>query len=83
MIKIIELFYLNCINKNKYSRELFENRENNFNFHKKSKSIFNIVCLIFLLVARHLYIKSLLGCDGDEFICILNNGMKYIFDDIY
>ena len=83
MIKIIELFYLNCINKNKYSRELFENRENIFNDHKKSKSIFNIVCLIFLLVARHLYIKSLLGCDGDEFICILNNGMKYIFDDIY
>ena len=37
-----------------------------------SKVTFNILALVFLLVARHLYIKSLLGCDGDEFKCVLN-----------
>ena len=46
------------------------------------KIILNISSLIFLFVGRKLYIKSLKGCDGDEFSCIISN-MKYIFDDIF
>ena len=48
-----------------------------------SKIFFNVLALVFLFVARKLYIKSLLGCDGDEFKCIINSSMKYILDDIY
>ena len=38
---------------------------------------------MFLLAARKFYIKSLKGCDGDEFKCVINSSMKYILDDIY
>ena len=48
-----------------------------------SKVTFNILALVFLLVARHLYIKSLLGCDGDEFKCVLKRGITYIVKDMY
>jgi hypothetical protein len=36
-----------------------------------------------LIIAKHLYIKSLKGCKGDEFICVINNNLTYILDDIY
>ena len=38
---------------------------------------------MFLIIARNLYIKSLTGCDGEEFKCVINNNLKYILDDIY
>ena len=71
-------------NNNKYNRYKFINLFNLifklFNlFHIK---IFNICTLIFLLKGRYLYIKSLNGCNGNEFSC-LNIGIKYIIDDIY
>ena len=60
------------------------------NFFKKIytyKNIFllftNIIAFIFLIIAKHLYIKSLKGCKGDEFICVINNNLTYILDDIY
>ena len=37
----------------------------------------------FLIIGRNFYIKSLKGCDGDEFKCVINSSMKYILDDIY
>ena len=51
-------------------------------FNRFYKNIFNICTLIFLLIGRYLYIKSLRGCNGNEFSC-LNIGIKYIIDDIY
>ena len=52
--------------------------------HKNILLLFtNILAFIFLIVARHLYIKSLKGCKGDEFICVINNSLNYILDDIY
>lgn len=45
--------------------------------------ISNIIALIILFNARKLYIKSLLGCNGDESVCVLNSNLKYILDDIY
>ena len=50
---------------------------------KYLRNLFNILSLVFLFAGRNLYIKSLKGCDGDEFKCILNTDMKYILDDIY
>ena len=47
------------------------------------KILLNILAFFFLLIGRNLYIKSLLGCDGEEFKCVINNNMKYILDDIY
>ena len=48
-----------------------------------NKNLLNLISLFFLFNARKLYIKSLLGCNGDEGICVLNNNLKYILDDIY
>ena len=48
-----------------------------------SENIFNILAFIFLFVARYFYIKSLLGCNGEEFDCIIKSGIKYILDDIF
>ena len=45
--------------------------------------ISNLIALITLFTARKYYIKSLLGCNGDEGTCVLNNNIKYILDDIY
>ena len=60
------------------------------NFFKRKytyKNIFllftNIIAFIFLIIAKHLYIKSLKGCNGDEFKCVINNNLTYILDDIY
>ena len=47
------------------------------------KYITNSIGLFLLFIARKYYIKSLLGCDGDEGKCILNNNLKYILSDIY
>ena len=44
--------------------------------------IFNVMALIFLYIGTNLYIKSLKGCNGDEFSCI-NYSLQYIYDDIY
>ena len=75
---------LNFINNGKgYSRELFQKKKKNFVHLNISRIIFNITSLIFLFIARNFYIKSLIGCDGEEFKCILNSNMKYILDDIY
>jgi len=80
-------------NKNNYILK-FSNRENGYstlffkskNYLKLSllfKVVFNILAFVFLIIARNLYIKSLLGCNGDEFKCVINSDMKYILDDIY
>ena len=75
---------INKYNYNKYIRYKFINWFNLIFkllqlFHIK---IFNICTLILLLRGRYLYIKSLNGCDGNEFSC-LNIGINYIIDDIY
>ena len=43
--------------------------------------ISEIISLILLIYARAFYVKSLFGCDGDEFKCVVIN-IKYIFEDI-
>lgn len=40
-----------------------------------------IIGLVLLLIGRNFYIKSLKGCDGDEFKCVAIN-INYIYDDI-
>ena len=75
------------------SKLIYERKSEFFpkkNFFKKIytyKNIFllftNIIAFIFLIIAKHLYIKSLKGCKGDEFICVINNNLTYILDDIY
>ena len=47
---------------------------------KKLFLIREIIGLIILLIARFFYIKSLKGCNGDEFSCLGN--IQYIIDDI-
>ena len=84
MFIIKKLFLLtNFYNKNKYSSLSSPNKKVSFLSSSISKIVFNILAFIFLLNARYLYIKSLFGCDGDEFKCIINSSMKYILDDIY
>ena len=75
------------------SKLIYERKSEFFpkkNFFKRIytyKNIFllftNIIAFIFLIIAKHLYIKSLKGCKGDEFICVINNNLTYILDDIY
>ena len=57
--------------------------KNNFDFSKRKIFFFvsEIISLVLLLYARAFYLKSLLGCDGDEFKCIVIN-IKYIYEDI-
>lgn len=43
----------------------------------------NVVAFFFLIIAKKLYIKSLKGCNGNEFTCIINSNLQYILDDIY
>ena len=43
---------------------------------------YNIIGIILLLIGRSFYIKSLNGCNGDEFKCVVMN-KKYIFDGIH
>ena len=52
-------------------------------FVKIFKYITNLIGLFILFIARKYYISSLLGCNGDEGKCVLNNNLKYILDDIY
>ena len=66
---------------NKYSKIFYKKRKLSFTFLINIFS--NILAFIFLLIGRHLYIKSLLGCDGGEFKCIIKNKLDYILDDIY
>ena len=51
---------------------------NNLKNNKNNKKIFifkkifnNILIIIFFYFGRNLYIKSLKGCNGDEFKCII------------
>ena len=53
------------------------------NFKNIAHFFGNVLAFFFLIIARNLYIKSLKGCNGNEFICIINNNLKYILDDIY
>lgn len=50
--------------------------------NKSKKYLFlflrEIITLILIFLGRHLYIKSLKGCDGDEFSCLHN--IKFIYD---
>ena len=54
-----------------------------YKISKIYKYVTNIIAFIILFIARKLYIKSLLGCNGDEFLCVLNGNLNYILDDIY
>ena len=81
---IMKLYNLRIFNnRNQYSGLLLKKKKKQILVSLLSKVIFNILAFSFLLIARTLYIKSLLGCDGDEFKCVLNSNMKYILDDIY
>ena len=55
------------------------------NLSKTNSKIFFIIReltgIILLLYGRQYYIKSLKGCDGDEFKCIVIK-IRFIFDDI-
>ena len=82
-MKLYNLILTYFHNEKGYSSELFQEKKINFSNSNVSRILFNIISIIFLLIARNLYIKSLIGCDGDEFKCILNSNMKYILDDIY
>ena len=73
--KLINVNYDLTQNKNKTGRKSF--------LFKIFKYATNFISLFFLFIARKLYIKSLLGCKGDESICVLNSNLKYILDDIY
>ena len=57
-----------------------------FNYKKKITIVYttlsNIIGFIILCIATFLYLKSLKGCNGNEFSCI-NYSLKYIYDDIY
>ena len=72
----MKLFILKFFNReNEYSRLLSKSK----NYQKlcllkkcSIKIIFNILAFVFLIIARNLYIKSLLGCDGEEFKCVLS-----------
>ena len=80
----MKLYNLNCfIRKSGYSTELFERRKIIFENSNKFRHLFDVLSLIILFVARCFYIKSLSGCDGEEFECVFNNDLKYISDDIY
>ena len=46
------------------------------------KYISNSIGLFLLFIARKFYIKSLLGCNGNEAICLVNTNIKFIIDDI-
>ena len=43
----------------------------------KPKNIYrlsiNLMQIIFLIIGRNLYLKSLAGCNGDEFTCVISN----------
>ena len=47
----------------------------------KSKYLINFICLCILYFGKYFYIKSLNGCDGEEFKC-MNINLQYIIDDI-
>ena len=73
-----QLFY-----ENKYSRIFYKLKIIASPKSFLYKIISNFIALSFLLFARNLYIKSLLGCNGDEFKCIISNKLDYILNDIY
>ena len=58
---------------------------NNINKIKKKYKRFlkyfkEIIILIIIYIGRYLYIKSLIGCNGDEFSCLHN--IKFIYEGI-
>ena len=57
--------------------------KNKFYFCKRNIFfiVSEIISLILLFYGRAFYIKSLFGCDGNEFECVVIN-IKYIFEDI-
>ena len=67
----------------KYSKIFFRLKKQAFVNSYLLKIVLNILAFTFLLYGRNLYIKSLIGCDGDEFKCIIRNKLDYILDDIY
>ena len=79
MLKYLIIFY----NKNEYSSLLLKTKKLYWLREYSTKIVFNILAFVFLIIARNLYIKSLLGCDGEEFKCIINSNLNYILDDIY
>lgn len=79
--KLTKLIFDNYLNG--YKSLVFKREKLHLIVSNLSKLLFNLLALVFLIVARLLYIKSLLGCDGEEFKCVLNNSMKYILDDIH
>ena len=74
---------LKYLNEKNGFKAINSEKKDNFFYPCVSKILFNILSLVFLFVGRNLYIKSLLGCNGEEFKCIINSNMKYILDDIY
>ena len=62
--------------------EIMKNKFINVGAKAFLKLIINIISLICLFFGRHLYIKSLFGCNGGEFQCIHNMGLDYIRKDI-
>ena len=67
----------------KYYISLNKSKDNKIeiNLFKYKIIINNILMTSFLFIGRYLYVKSLKGCDGDEFKC--TKSLKYIVDDLY
>ena len=79
--KIIIQENYNLINKNimQYKKIKYKIKKINLLINRNIKHILSINIL---LIGRYFYIKSLKGCDGNEFAC-MNIDLKYIVDDIY
>ena len=71
------------LNDEKLAKNYFLKEKRPFTFSYLFYIVSNFLAFIFLLLGRNFYIKSLLGCDGDEFKCIIRHKLDYIFDDIY
>ena len=76
-------YLINFNNKNENSNTFLKTKKLYWLREYSTKIVFNILAFVFLIIARNLYIKSLLGCDGEEFKCIINSNLNYILDDIY
>ena len=82
--KLINIYAPNLhIRKIKFKRVASRIYKIFYKISKIYKYVTNIIAFIILFIARKLYIKSLLGCNGDEFLCVLNGNLNYILDDIY
>jgi hypothetical protein len=84
-MKKINIYNNNIKNTNKSTLIILKEFINYIYLHikrEKKKYIKNFIGLVLLFIGRYLYVKSLNGCYGDEYMCV-NFGIKNIVEDIY